>query len=192
MNLDDRITYLVLGGLIGFIVGYFTRSLRSIEQHVDHVDQIVTKRDEEDGVMQTPTIANMVLLAVLVLTVWAAFSSQSASNKVTSTQDEQERTTACTQRYLSKTIEALNERTTYSTEQLQKNVQLQKDQSKFLGVLLQKPPATEEERRVALDAYYENLTDFVVVAGLSGKKFEENPYPTDEEFMACIFPSKDK
>jgi hypothetical protein len=198
MGLDERVFYLIVGGVIGFALGWLAHAIRNIEEKVIEVDEIV-KKDHDEGGFLNGKITEIALLAVVLLTVFAAFSSQLTSNKVEDNQKAQAetaktlaRTTTCTQTYLGQTIKALNERTQYSTEQAQKNVQLQKSQATFLSIFLKVPPSSVQEKEAALNAYFDNLTDFVVVAGKTSQKAAANPYPTDDEFKICIIGKKEK
>jgi len=191
MAFDDRLLLFLFGCIIGFILGYIVRSLRAIKEELDEVDEIVKEKfpnhtRNEDGIVRHPLVMDLALLLVIVLTVWASFASQKASNDVQETQDQQTRSTLCVQQYLSKTISALNERTTYTQEQAEKNVELQKAQAKFLGLLLHKPPYSEKRRTEAVDRYVDTLTDFVEVSGKASDKVDANPYPTNEELRDCL------
>lgn len=90
MDLGDRIGWLILGCLIGFVLGYIARSLRDIKEELDEVDELVKhvsgadneqaearKKEWWQRRLRGPDFA---LLAVVVITAYAAFMSQSASN----------------------------------------------------------------------------------------------------------------
>jgi len=189
MSLDERLGWLLVGCVIGFVLGYIVRALRDIKEELDEVDGILKKspRSRNDrGFMRFPIISDIALLAVVLLTVWASFSSQHASNQVHEQQKVQTRITSCTNEYLAKTIKALNERTTYSQEQAAANVALQKAQSEFLGALLHVPPYSSEVKQKALQSYFETLNKFVEISGKSDDKVSQNPYPTATEFTDCV------
>lgn len=82
MDFSDRMEWLFLGCLIGFVVGYIVRSLREIKATVDEVDDIVKQNKDEHGALSWKTASNLSLFLVVALTVWAAFVSQKASNDV--------------------------------------------------------------------------------------------------------------
>lgn len=188
MDLTDRLSWLIFGCLIGFVLGYIARYLQEIKQELDEVDQIVKqdrKRDER-GIMRYPILADIVLLLVVIMTVWAAFASQKASNEVEDAQDRISRITACNQEYLAKTIKALNERTTYTRQQVEANVKLQRAQATFIAVILEDPPASDSRRGEALRHYFKALTDFVSVNSKADAKAENYPYPTNDELSSCI------
>ena len=188
MSFDDRLGWLILGCLIGFVLGYISRLLQEVKATVDEVESVV--KDEQDkgdhGFVRNSLIMDAALLAVIVLTVWASFSSQKASNDVQATQDKIARITYCNQRFIEQTISALNARTEYSQRQLSSNADLQKSQAAFLSVLLKKPPAAIPEREQAFQKYFEKLTNFVTTSARSNEQADANPYPTNDEFQDCL------
>lgn len=194
MDLLERAIFLAIGGGIGFILGFIVANLRDIKEEVDEVLDIEKRtrglptrhiRDER-GFMRHPVIADAMLLLVLVLTVWAAFGSQKASNDVQATQDDIQTVTTCNQKFLGELLIAVNERTTFTADQARANIRLQTSQSKFLAILLADPPKTDLVQDQALRLYYTNLTEYVKVNGQAAKKAEENPYPTIEDFNYCL------
>ncbi len=191
MGLDERVILFLLGCLIGAVLGYVTRLLQEIKKELDEVDEIVKRpRRDEAGFSRFPIIMDIALLTVVALTVWASFASQKASNDVKETQNSLSQITLCNQEFLSKMIVASSQRTTYATEQVQANIELQKAQAAFLGLLLQKPPASEKARVRATKDYLNTLTDYVTVNGQVKVKFDLYPYPTIGELSKCL--SKDQ
>lgn len=187
MGFDDRAGSLLFGCLIGFVLGYTVRALReSKEEMIDDVDDAKKLVRNEQGFIQNSILMDLTLFVVVILTVWAAFASQKASNGIRETQIDLSRITFCNQQYLSKTIDALNERTTYSQNQANSNVELQKAQAIFLRVVLEKPPASHARGEAALNAYFDALTEFVAAGEQSDRKVENNPYPTNEELSNCL------
>lgn len=193
VHLAERLIYLAIGGAIGFVLGYMVRSLRRIDARLEGVEKI-KKPPNDAGFVRNPIILDIVLLLVVLMTAWAAVSSQLNSNKladaqhtIATNQVRQDRLTSCTSTFLSETIVALNERTTYTQEQADANVQLQKAQAQFLGLLFRKqPPVTREESYAAAQKYFNALTSFIEVNAKSNNKVSSNPYPTNDEFRACI------
>lgn len=188
MGLDDRVWYLLLGCLIGFVLGYITRALRDIKEELEEVEHVITeRRKDERGFMRYPIAADVAMILVLMLTVYAAFASQQASNDVKDAQDRIARITSCNRVYLTRALDALNERSTYSTEQAKNNVALQREQLKLLEVLLTQPPPTPEQGREALVNYYDaGVKSYISVNGKALAKFRANPYPTEAELEACL------
>lgn len=187
MGLDDRLSYLLLGMLVGFVLGYITKALREIKEEIGHVDETVKRQKNERSFMRFPLVADAMLLVVLGITVYAAFSSQKTNNELSDTQDYIARITFCNQEYLAGTIAALNERTTYSTEQARANVKLQIEQGELLAFLLTEPPPLESEGREALRDYFQSgVQNFILVNERALEKFRQNPYPTEDELQACL------
>lgn len=189
MTLDDRIGYLLLGFFIGFVLGYLVQSIRIIKEKVTSVENKLDKKEE--GSINRQFAANVVLFLVVMLVAWTAFSSQKISNDVKVTQGEVTRVTTCTQEYLSKTISALNERTKYTSEQAKSNVELQEFQTKFLKVLLTKPP-NEINSESALKLYVKNLQEFADISKKKAEKVDQNPYPTNPQLTECVANAMDK
>lgn len=194
MDVLERVICFAIGSGLGFLAGYIVASLREIKEEVDEMldiekgstpDRPVTKRDER-GFIRYPVLADAMLLVVLVLTVYAAFVSQAASNDVRATQESQDQVTECNKVFLTRTIDALNERTTYTQAQAQANVELQRAQTRLLAVLLEEPPPSDARSEVAFNEYFETLTNFVTVNSKYADKVETNPYPTTDEVEDCL------
>lgn len=189
MDVLERAIFLAIGGGIGFILGYIVARLREIKEEVDEVLDIEkhnARTRDERGFMRFPVVADVMLLAVIILTVWAAFASQRASNTVEEQQDDISRITTCNQAFLGDLLIAVNERTTFTADQARANIDLQRSQSQFLAIILADPPKTDAAQDQALRDYFANLNDFIEVNSNAARKAEENPYPTIEEFNACL------
>lgn len=192
MGLDDRITYMLLGAVIGFVLGYMVRYLRDIDETVHQVEDIVREEKDEIGSISMTYLKNFALMIVVLATVYAAFASQSASNSVKDTQKKLQLVVSCNQEYLAKTINALNQRTQYSLEQTDKNIALQRAQADYLNVVLEIPDAGEIRTDKALRLYFEKLTGFATVSGKQTDKILTNPYPTNTELLDCIAKKMEK
>jgi hypothetical protein len=198
MGFDDRLSLFLLGCLIGSVVGYIVRLLQEMKAEIHEVDEkfdtINPPHDhDERGFLRYPVFANITLLVVLVLVVWASFASQKASNDVeeaqanlAETQKRVEHVTSCTKETLAQTVLALNERTTYAKAQAISNVELQKAQAKMLRILAHVPPYTDLKRAEAIQEYFAALDRFFVLAEKSAEKAEKNDYPTVASFEACL------
>ena len=92
MDFDERLGWLVLGGLIGFTLGYVVRYLQEIKEELDVVEKAVTHSKNEDGFARKPLILDIVLLAVVAMTVWASFQTAMVNNRL-------EHTIECITRY---------------------------------------------------------------------------------------------
>lgn len=186
MSFDERLGWLILGCLIGFALGYIVRYLQEIKEELGVVEEAVRHRKDEDGLLRHPVALDITLLFVVLLTVWASFASQKASNEVQESQETVERSTACNEVFLSKTMVALNERTAYTKAQVDANVELQRSQAEFLNIILAEPPVPEEARKRALKRYFDALTEFVTVNGKAEMKADRYPFPTVEELRDCL------
>ena len=212
MDFDDRLVLFILGCLIGSVVGYIVRLLQETREKIEVVDEHVqdTHHDpyNERGFI-TPAFfkKNWLVLALVAVAVWAAFSTQSVNNNfantqddlvstqadlktaqadLKSTQDRLEHVVSCTSFILTKAITALNERTTYSGAQADANIDLQKAQAEMLDILTHEPPYSDAEKEAALQAYLDAQDRFFELAKKSGVKVDENDYPTKEEFETCL------
>jgi hypothetical protein len=181
----DRIVFLLIGGFIGFVLGYLVRSVRAIKEEIHVMENKIDKRNVEHGAARTDLLMRIGLLLVVLLTAYSAFSTQRANNASRDTQNALIRVTTCTQQYLDKTITALNERTTYSREQSDAVLELQTSQAHFLSQILDRSK-TPDERVAALQDYFQALTKYITISMKSSHKVAENPFPTSSEFQTCM------
>lgn len=194
MDIFERAIYLALGGAIGFIVGYITRSLRDIKEELDDVDQKVTRHENDQrGIVRWPLAANVALGLVLVLSVWASIASQISSNRANDASDRSDDAVSrlstlvkCNGQVLDNLVDASNDRTTYSADQIQANVALQNSFSTLLGVLLHQPPFDEARQEKAVSDYYSDLQTFVVTSHKTADQVKANPYPVKDALGICI------
>jgi len=191
MGLDERLGWMLFGCVIGFILGYIVRYLREIKEELDEVDDIVKerrfrRRANDDGFMRVWLVRDLAVLIVVIFTVWAAFTSANASKDVRDQQDRIDSITVCTSEYLARTIRVLNIRTDAVQERADANLELQKAQAKFFGLLLKIPPIPEGDRRAAADEYLKALDHFVEVSNKTKNDGKSDPYPTNAELSACI------
>lgn len=189
MTSFDRLGWLLLGCLIGFVVGYVVRSLREIKEELNETGEIVKdKLGDEKGFVKLPEWKNMALFLVVLITVWAAFSSQKATQDAQDAQDQMQIVVDCNKTYITKILDAVHERTTYTSEQAKSNVRLQTAQALLWTLLLEQPPRSEIDRREAAQKYLDSLTSFVVISGKSAQKVDNNPFPTPDELDKCFNP----
>ena len=191
MGWPERLEWLLLGCMIGFILGYIVRTLRDIKEELDEVDDMIKEdhgieRNSERGALHAPTAAGVMLIVVVLITVWAAFASQKASNDVKATQDQLARVTQCNKDYLSKTINTINSRTRYAQRQAIANVELQKSQSRFVALLLKQPPPSERQAHDAFVEYLNDLNTFINTSSDQANVVVKNPYPTVDDLDSCI------
>lgn len=190
MDFEERLGWMLIGCGIGFILGYLVRTLQAMKGEIDEVDGLVKRklgdRKTDEGLVRYPLILDVALAIVVGLTVWAAFSSQRASNDAETVQKDQAVFVTCNSEYLSKTIRALNERTSYATDQAQANIELQRAQSQFLAIILAQPPVDDDAQRRALQRYFDGLTKYIDINSKVAQKAVSFPYPTNEELRQCL------
>lgn len=189
MDLLERVILFGIGCAFGYLLTRIVDYLREIKEEVDEVLELEKNNSrprDEAGIMRFPVVADIMLLLVVIVTVWAAVASQKASNTVEDQQDDIAQITTCNQEFLGAVLIAVNERTTFTADQARANINLQQSQSEFLAIVLEDPPRTDEERSAALRAYFSSLNEFIKINGNAAQKAEENPYPTIEQFTNCI------
>lgn len=196
MGFEERLGWMLLGCGIGFVLGYLVRTVRDLKGELDEVDGLVKRKlgdratdhaePTDAGLVRYPLLLDVALVFVLALCVWASFASQKASNDAEEVQKAQGVFVSCNTEYLSKTIRALNERTTYATEQARSNIELQRAQAEFVSVLLKDPPVPINARREALERYFDALNNFIAITSKVADKAETNPYPTNEDLRECL------
>ena len=189
MDFDDRLFYILIGGFIGFVAGYVVRTLQDIRDEMNTLNREVRdpslKGDVDDGFLRYPIFANTLLFIVLAMTAFAAFASQKAANDVEAAQAKIENVTQCNHDILTETILALNERTTYTRNQSDANVDLQKAQADMLRVLLREPPRPELEQDEAAQAYFQALVKFLETVDDAEITSESTDYPTVGDLQSC-------
>lgn len=186
MSVTERIIFFAIGSGFGFIFGYIVRSLTCIQKDTAELKEAINIKKKEAGLARYPLLLDITLAIIVALTAYSAFQSQVNSNDVKNTQEQQTVTTNCNKKFLARTVEALNERTTFAHEQAVANLNLQKDQAQFLNLLLSDPPPTRVESREAFTDYVTSLTNFVEVSAKSINKIVLNPFPTVTEINACL------
>lgn len=215
MGLDERLMWMLLGCVLGAIIGYLARMLQEIngnveacihevhdiKEEVEEIDTFMKNRERnEGGFMRIPWAADILMVTVLALCVWASVSTGNTNNrledavvelkavqKADDAQDARiEKITQCTLEFTSKTIRALNERTTYTQAQADANVQVLAAQAEFLRIVLIIPPVTDLDKRAALEAYVNALSDFNNVAAKNKEQVRKYAYPTNQELADCL------
>lgn len=128
-------------------------------------------------------IAWVLLLSIVA---WSVFQTAKTNSQLADAQEAMQRSSNCTQQFLGATVLALNERTTYSTQQAEANVALQEAQVEFLSLLSTdrgNDPATFNE---ALGKYLEAQRTYSEVVALNAGQVRQYPYPTVEEYRTCL------
>lgn len=191
MPFDERIQYLLLGGTIGFVLGYFTCCLRNIKEELDEVKseiehEFTLHKRGEGGFMRFPVAADLAMLLVVCITAWASFVSQKASNDAHNTQDRFEQIVVCNQRTIANLLSALDERSTYTVASADANIDLQSAQREFTKVVLHKPPFSDARKTRAFKNYFDQLNRFLRIAHKNKGKVVAHPLPTIDGFTKCL------
>lgn len=145
------------------------------------------------------TFQNVALLVVVLLTAFAAFQSQRAANKSNDTSDtvsdqqtalgslqaEMKKNLDCTTGILFNAINALNERTTFSSGQADANIALVQAQFDLI-TKGQNPNLTEEEQNALFQTYVDQVEQFLTVAEQVKGQQQQFPYPTVEDLTTCL------
>lgn len=128
----------------------------------------------------------------VVLVAVAAFITQNSANDSNKAVNQVQSLSICNQRIMAKTLIALNERSTFTKAAADSNINLQQSQADFFGILLHRPPYSENRRTKSSFDYYHDLQEFLNLAKKSRKKVEENPFPTVRDYNRCIRQEQDK
>jgi hypothetical protein len=130
-------------------------------------------------------LGNILLGVIVIITVFAAFQSQRVSNQIQNDQEVRLREASCTEDTLFKTVEALNNRTQFTTQQARSNVSLQRDQFRMLVIFLD-DTFSQEDRDKAFRNYVEKLRVFIDVTSKQADSSEAFPYPTRLDYADCL------
>lgn len=216
VEFSDRVGWILLGMALGYILRLLQEMKKEVDEVDEILTKRERRKQKKRDFSQRPrneegslrvhgrTIA---IAVAILLCLYATFSTGATNNKLENTvsqlkiqadaieagqeADKQTqlrlaRITVCTQDYLSKTIEALNQRTEFSQAQADANVSLQKAQSAFLRVVLTRPPVSQAEVESALQLYVSNLQAFVEVASKNRNNTKSTAYPTREQLVTCL------
>lgn len=199
MAFDDRLEWLLLGVLLGYFMGYVTRSLREIKEGVDKVEAFLrnkprpAKKKADDGGVNRERFNQIMLLLVVVLTAFAAFRSQYAANQAehanSITHDNQaqlKRVVGCVIKNQTAYLNVVNERTEFTKDQALANKDLQKAQRVFFGVLLHIPPYPPTRRVDAAQDYQNALDHYLNTAKAYEKNTQTAQYPTANDLLKCV------
>lgn len=174
MELNDRLTWLLVGAIIGFILGYITRSIASANS------------DYQIGSINLEMIERFSLGVVVVVTFWAAWQSQLAVNRVHDTQHDQSRVVSCTQHVLETALNALNSRTERLKDPPTANLELQKAESDLLQILFHKPPLDSATQEAAEKQYLTALGNFIRSTEATLINTSLVKYPQADDLVDCI------
>lgn len=213
VEFSDRLGWILLGMALGYIIRLLQDMKKEVHEMDEIVTRrekkkAARKRErDEGGFMANRIAADVVMVLVFAMCAYATFSTGATNNKledavvqlkdqqsqIAAGQEEDKQTqlrlariTVCTQDYLGRTIEALNQRTEFTQAQADANVKLQEAQSDFLKVVITQPPVSEAQVDAALDLYVTRLQSFVQVAGKNKRSVIGSEYPTPEQLKTCL------
>lgn len=132
--------------------------------------------------MHTRLYGNVALLLVVGITIWAAVVSQRASDDVREVQVRMGQILDCNQTVFAKALGVLNDRTTYSTSQLDANLELQIAQANMIESILDDRSLSERESEL----YLEKLLVFNAATQKSKSTRDTKPYPKAEDIERCV------
>lgn len=197
MDWSDRLLWFV----VGLVIGYVIRLLQDIRREVHEVDEIVTKREKnEDGFVRVPFVLDVMLIILFAATMYSVLrvevSVDRSNHAVAQLEADRvrdqaqnkriEEVASCTLEFTSKTLSALNGRTTTTSEQLRSDVKVLRSQLKFLEVVLFLPPVSDDIRRQALQDYVQDAQAFVEVTGRQRANVKNYQFPTNIELSKCL------
>lgn len=185
--MNDRILGLLIGCVIGYLIGRFECEIKGMKGEIRTMASELKKpKRREDGFMQVRILKDICVLVVVILTAWASFVSQKASNDATDSQDRFDHVVACNQQLLKETITALGERSTYTVDVANANIDLQQAQADFTQIILHRPPYSDARKTKAFRNYFHSLNEFLKVARKNKGKVVEHPLPTIESYISCL------
>jgi hypothetical protein len=182
MFTDQALGFLV-GACLGAIAGYLRGIKKVVNETMVKVDHL--EHRNESGALSFPSLQGLGMVVVIVITVYAAFMSQVASNKVSDAQGIRDRENLCTTNVLFSTVEALNARTSLTVDQAKANAVLQKAQLRFIRILVD-PNAEPGASIKELQEYFTALEKFVKIVDQAVNTYQDYPYPTEQSYTRCL------
>ena len=122
----------------------------------------------------------------VVIAAGAAVVTQGSANEANDALVQNQAVTTCNQRIMSKTLIALNERSTFTKATADSNIKLQQSQADFFAILLHRPPYSENRKTQSSFDYYHDLQEFLTLAKKGKVKVEQNPFPKIKDYKACV------
>jgi hypothetical protein len=124
-------------------------------------------------------------LLIIALIFFSVLATAITNSRLADAQSGLIRSQDCTQQFLGATVNALNERTTYTTAQANANSDLQHAQLKFIATLANKKH-TQSDAESAFTDYFHALKHYNTLVALSAGKADRFPYPTTDDYRACL------
>lgn len=179
MSLDERIGWLLLGCLIGFILGLIVPpSIWGCDSKSGTKRGFFNKVDHP--------ISTVVMGILVILTAVASFQSQRATNALKEAQSDLETISNCNKDVLFNALSSLNERSTYNRASADANASMQRAQLDLLTVMVEKPPASMQREQEALNKYWHALNKTIDAQNELNISTSANPYPTEADLTRCL------
>lgn len=170
MELSERFGWLILGGAVGFVLGYIVARLREIGEEVAKIDENTSYKRNESGFAMT----TLAVPVVVLITAFAAFASARVSNQL-------DHTVTCITQYNVHQGEALSSRDSAIKEGTQSEIDLW---TKYAHLYAQaksdpsKVPQAQEALSRAIMSHRDALIE------TQATRFQ-NPYPNPDVLKDC-------
>lgn len=182
MDLWERMLWLAIGCFIGFVLGYIVRSLHDIKEKVEHVEETVLEVDQKNskwdqndkGFMRHPLAADIAMILVLGVTIFAAFSTSKVNAEL-------QRTIDCITNHNVSQSGALKSRDGKIKAGTQSEIDLWARYEKLYKTAKKEPkkiPALQEILNKAIIKHKEHLIELQETR-------EEHPYPKPDVLSNC-------
>lgn len=190
MTIDERIGWLLVGCMVGFILGYCVRILENVSEHdrirLNTQQRVNARLEDERGVLHTRLYGNIALLMVVAITIWAAVVSQQASNDVRELQKRNAQIILCNQNVVIEALDVLNERTMFTSNHWEANLELQVAHSNMLEIVLREQPLSPGTYTRESKLYLEKLTTFIDTTEKANANRATKPYPSADDIKLCV------
>jgi hypothetical protein len=174
MDLLERAIFILIGGGIGFVLGYITAQLRKIEEDVTEVLDIEHNKKSESGKMRRPSMTQLGLFLVVLLTVYASFQAAWAN-------EELDRTVTCVVVYNEDQGNALDGRDKAVKDGVQSEIDLWLSYEKLYKLATSDPSKTQQVQEQLNKDIIEHRKELQEVQ----KTRNANPYPDPNFITTC-------
>jgi hypothetical protein len=174
MDLLERTVLILVGGGVGFILGYITAQLRKIEEEVTEVLDIEHHKKDEQGVLRRPTMAQMGLFLVILLTVYAAFQAGQTNANLNGT-------VTCVVEYNKIQGKALDGRDQANRDGTASEIDLWNSYERLYKIATEDPSKTEQVQEQLRDDILKHRDELKEVQ----KAREKNPYAPPDYITTC-------
>lgn len=196
----DRTIFLIIGMIFGLLLSWVRDAVleaRSARIVAERLEKTMTRHRNERGLT---LLHRKSLVVVLILTAAAAIMGGFATVKQVDVANEIRKTQDCYGDSLGAVIEALNERTSLSSDLNVANKEaVQADQVQtrafvtLIATVLKVPPVPEKKARDVFEAYQVALVDkerkqdaYLTLLNKSQEAQKSNPFPSVKKYNACL------